>query len=385
MSDRNPSLGAAGTTGRGAEALIRSTLQEADIFVGGHRPWDIRVHKTSFYARVLRQGSLGLGEAYMDGWWDCERLDQFFHRVLAHGVERRTTSLLQRALRLLPGLMFNLQSKRRAYIVGERHYDLGNDLFEAMLDPTMSYSCAYWKHAETLADAQRAKLDLACRKLNLRPGQRLLDIGCGWGGLAAHAARKYGVRVVGLTVSREQQALAQQRCSGLPVEIRLQDYRAIDEHFDRIVSIGMFEHVGYKNYRRYMQVVQRCLSEGGLMLLHTIGSNDTRYGVDPWINRYIFPNGMLPSVAQIGRACEGLLVMEDWHNFGADYDRTLMAWEANFTAHWPALRARYGERFRRMWTYYLLSCAGAFRARDIQLWQIALSPRGVPGGYHAPR
>ncbi|HXH03872.1 MAG TPA: cyclopropane fatty acyl phospholipid synthase [Candidatus Competibacteraceae bacterium] len=385
MPHSNPPLTAQSTLLRGPESFIRGLLEEAGIAVNGHQPWDIQVHNPDFYARVLRHGSLGLGESYMDGWWDCERLDELFYRVLRHGLDRKTLRLGHYLGSLLASVLFNLQSKRRAYIVGERHYDLGNDLFQAMLDPTMSYSCGYWKAARDLVEAQRHKLALICAKLCLQPGQRLLDIGCGWGGLAEYAARHHGVEVVGITISREQQALARERCAGLPVQIRLQDYRELDERFDRIVSVGMFEHVGYKNYRTYMKVVRRCLKDDGLMLLHTIGSNESQRSVDPWIGKYIFPNGMLPSIAQLGRAWEELLVMEDWHNFGADYDKTLMAWYTNFCAAWPNLRARYDERFFRMFRYYLLSCAGAFRARNIQLWQIVLSPRGVSGGYQAPR
>ena len=210
---------------------------------------------------------------------------------------------------------------------------------------------------------------------------RLLDIGCGWGSLMGYAAAHYGVACVGVTVSREQVEWARQRYAGLPVEFRLQDYREVDERFDRIASVGMFEHVGHKNYRVFMSAVLRCLQPDGLFLLHTIGKNTRRGAIDPWVDRDIFPNGELPSVGQIGDALDDLFVVEDLHNFGADYDRTLMAWHANFEAAWPQFSERLGERFRRMWRYYLLSSAGAFRARDIQLWQWVLSPRGVEGGY----
>jgi len=237
----------------------------------------------------------------------------------------------------------------------------------------------------TLDDAQEAKLELICRKLGLQTGMKLLDIGCGWGSLATYAAERYGVEVVGITVSSEQVDMARKLCAGMPVEIRLQDYRDVNEQFDRIVSVGMFEHVGYKNYRTYMQVVRRCLNDEGLMLLHTIGGNRPTRSVDPWIDKYIFPNGMLPSIGQLGRAIEGLFVMEDWHNFSADYDRTLMEWSRNLEANWGRLKNDYDERFHRMWKYYLLLCAGAFRARGNQLWQIVLSPKGVIGGLTSVR
>ena len=280
--------------------------------------------------------------------------------------------------------MFNLQSKKRAWIVGKEHYDLGNDLFSRMLDPFMQYSCAYWKEASTLEEAQQAKLRLISEKLQLEPGMRVLDIGCGWGGLAYFMAKHYGVSVVGVTISAEQQKLARERCQGLDVDIRLQDYRDLNEQFDRIVSVGMFEHVGPKNYDTYFDVVDRNLKPDGIFLLHTIGSKRTDNNVDPWINKYIFPNGCLPSVRQIAVASEPHFVMEDWHNFGADYDTTLMAWHSRFLASWPEIADNYSERFKRMFSYYLNACAGAFRARDIQLWQVMFS-RGVEQGLRVAR
>jgi cyclopropane-fatty-acyl-phospholipid synthase len=186
---------------------------------------------------------------------------------------------------------------------------------------------------------------------------------------------------VGVTISSEQAQWAKNRYRGLPLEFRLQDYREIRGKFDRVVSIGMFEHVGRKNYRTYMEIAANSLEEGGLFLLHTIGKNDRRSTPDPWIDKYIFPNGDLPSCGQIGDAVDGLFVVEDLHNFGSDYDKTLMAWHANFEAAWPEFESALGQRFYRMWRYYLLSCAGAFRARDIQLWQWVLSKNGVHGGY----
>ncbi|WP_075181687.1 cyclopropane fatty acyl phospholipid synthase [Pantoea sp. 1.19] len=364
--------------------IAREMLATAGIEVNGSRPWDIRVSHPDFFKRVLQQGSLGLGESYMDGWWQCERLDMFFHRVLAHRLQEKLPHHLRDTLRVAVTRLTNLQSRKRAWQVGKVHYDLGNDLFTRMLDPYMQYSCGYWKTADALADAQEAKLALICDKLQLQPGMTLLDIGCGWGGLAAFAARHYGVSVTGVTISAEQQKLAQQRCAGLDVTILLQDYRDLQARFDRIVSVGMFEHVGPKNYATYFQVVDSNLAEDGLFLLHTIGANHTDENVDAWINKYIFPNGCLPSVRHIAEASEPHLVLEDWHNFGADYDLTLMAWYQRFLDAWPEIADAYGERFKRMFSYYLNACAGAFRARDIQLWQVVFS-RGVAGGLRVPR
>ena len=363
---------------------VEALLAEADVRIDGSRPWDIQVHDPRFFRRVLAETSLGLGESYMDGWWDCERLDEMICRVLRAGLLNRVRSWRDIVAHLQAKLL-NLQDARRAFHVGERHYDIGDDLYRAMLDRCMIYSCAYWKNAETLESAQEAKLDLIFRKLQLQPGMRVIDIGCGWGGAARYAAERYGVEVYGVTVSRRQAEHARRLCRGLPVTIELKDYREIRGRFDRGFSIGMFEHVGYKNYATYMEVVRRCLPEDGLFVLHTIGGNVYETHGNPWVTRYIFPNSMLPSIQQIGEAIQGRLIMEDWQNFGPDYERTLLAWYDNFERAWPDLAPRYGERFYRMWRFYLLSFAGAFRARHLQLWQIVLSPRGRPRRYDAPR
>ena len=365
--------------------IASEMLQSADIEVNGSRPFDIRVKNPHFFKRVLQEGSLGLGESYMDGWWECDRLDIFFQKVLRAGLENQLPHHIKDTLRVAAARLTNLQSKKRAWIVGKEHYDLGNDLFSLMLDPYMQYSCGYWKDATTLKQAQEAKLKLICEKLQLKPGMTLLDIGCGWGGLAAYAAKHYGVSVEGVTISAEQQKLAQERCKDLDVKILLQDYRDLDSQYDRIVSVGMFEHVGPKNYQTYFNVVARNLKPDGLFLLHTIGANETNMNVDPWINKYIFPNGCLPSIKHIATTSEGKFVMEDWHNIGADYDRPLMAWYERFVQNWPKLEHNYSQRFFRMFSYYLNACAGAFRARDIQLWQVVFSPRGAEGGLRVAR
>ncbi|MBT0720945.1 cyclopropane fatty acyl phospholipid synthase [Tatumella sp. TA1] len=364
--------------------IAQEMLESADIQINGSRPGDIRVVNPQFFKRVLQEGSLGLGESFMDGWWQCDRLDIFFTKVLRHKLDQQLPHHFKDTLRIATARLTNLQSRKRAWIVGKEHYDLGNDLFALMLDPYMQYSCAYWATADTLEAAQEAKLDLICRKLQLKPGMTLLDIGCGWGGLSEYAAKHYQVRVTGVTISAEQQKMAQQRCQGLDVDISLQDYRDLHEKFDRIVSVGMFEHVGPKNYATYFDVAARNLKPDGLFVLHTIGANATNLHVDPWIDKYIFPNGCLPSVKHIAEYSEPHFVMEDWHNIGSDYDRTLMAWYERFLAAWPELSQRYDDRFKRMFTYYLNACAGAFRSRDIQLWQVVFS-RGIDGGIRVAR
>jgi cyclopropane-fatty-acyl-phospholipid synthase len=364
-------------------AHFEKLAETADIRFNGDRPWDIRVHDERLLQRVLARGTLGLGEAYMDGWWDCDQLDELVRRAQSADLIRHLISPTTLA-RVAQAKVMNMQSPRRAFTIGERHYDIGNDLYRRMLDSRMIYSCGYWRNADTLDAAQEAKLFLIANKLELEAGMRVLDIGCGWGGAAQFFAEKLGCEMVGVTVSREQAALARERCAGLPVDIRLQDYRELNEPFDRIYSIGMFEHVGVKNYRTYMDVVRRCLRDpDGLSVLHTIGALRSRSQTDPWIEKYIFPNSMLPSMAQIASAAEGRLVTEDVHNFGPYYDRTLMAWKANIDANWDELSGAYDTRFKRMWDFYLLASAGSFRSRKLQLWQFVMSRDGVPFGYHA--
>lgn len=368
-------------------SVLRELAATAGVRFNGDAPWDIQVFDERVYRMILSRGSLGFGEAYMAGLWDCARLDELFLRLIGINADERLGGWARLRImgETLRQSLLNLQSKSRALAVGKQHYDIGNDLFEAMLDPTMSYSCAYWAEADNLAQAQRDKLDLICRKLELVPGERLLDIGCGWGGLAQFAAIHYGVEVVGLTVSSEQRSLARERCAGLPVRIELMDYRDLTGSYDKVVSVGMFEHVGPKNYPIYFDVVNRVLKPDGLFLLHCIGNSTASPTADPWIDKYIFPNGKLPFVRQLTGALEGRLLIEDWHNIGPDYDWTLMAWWNNFDCAWPRLEHKYGKRFYRMWKYYLLSCAGFFRSRQGRVWQLVLSKRGRAGVYRSVR
>lgn len=370
----------------GYEEAVRSLLESAGVEIGGKQPYDIEVHDEGFYRRILQQGSLGFGESYMDGWWDCPSVDSLISRLLQANVDEAVRHNLHFWWQVTRARLFNLQSSRRAYQVAEAHYNLGNDLFTAMLDRNMCYSCGYWKDADDLDQAQVNKLDLLCRKLDLQPGDHVLDIGCGWGSFAHYAATHYGVKVTGVTVSREQQALAQERCKGLPVDIQLLDYRQLTGSFDKIVSIGMFEHVGHKNYLAYFAVAQRVLKDGGLFALHTIGSDRTTSVTDPWIERYIFPNGDIPALGQMVEACEPYFLVDDVQNFGPDYDTTLLAWRDRFEAAWPELSERYDERFRRMWLYYLSVCAGGFRSGQLQLYQLVLRHRNKQRSrYDAPR
>lgn len=367
------------------QKLAQELLLPAGIIINGKNSWDMRVSNEKTFERVFGEGNLGLGESYMDGWWDCERLDEFFFRAIRCGIDKKIDFKWPFILQTIASAFLNRQAGKRAFEIGKRHYDIGNDLFAPMLGKTMAYSCGYWsspkKEAKNLNEAQTAKFDLICRKLGLEKGMKILDIGCGWGTFIKYAVKHYGVKATGITVSKEQAEMAKEICKGLPIEIKLQDYRNLDEKFDRISSIGMIEHAGHKNYRNYMKIAAKCLKEDGLFLLHTIGGNKTEITADPWIAKYIFPNSHLPSIKQISLAIEDIFIVEDWQNFGSDYDKTLMAWHKNFKKSWPNLEKKYGRRFFRMWEYYLLSCAGMFRARGAQLWQIVLSKNGLIGGW----
>lgn len=354
-----------------SKKIISDILKIADVEINGSRDWDIQVHNDDLYSRVLSGGSLALGEAYMDGWWDSKELDQFFDKVLSAKLEKKIQKKM--VWESLKAKLRNLQSSKRAYIVGEKHYDLGNDLYESFLDDNKQYTCGYWENTDNLHIAQVQKMNLICQKLGLKKGDRLLDIGCGWGTFAKFACENYGVEVVGITISKEQLKYAQNLCKGLPIDIRFQDYRELDEKFDHIISIGMFEAVGPKNYKTYFEVINRCLKDEGLFLLHTIGGNISTSKTNPWIDKYIFPNGVIPSSKQICSSSEKLLIIEDWHNFGPDYYKTLIAWFDNFDNNWNQIEINYNKRFYRMWKYYLLSCAGSFRCRKNQLWQIVFS------------
>ncbi|HEX7342184.1 MAG TPA: cyclopropane fatty acyl phospholipid synthase [Rhodanobacteraceae bacterium] len=366
------------------KARATELLDLAGIRINGNAPTDLKVHDEHLFTRVFAHGSLGMGESYMDGWWDADDLPGCLTKLLGSHLDERLHTLSTVILHLRAKYL-NTQRGRGAFVIGKAHYDTGNDLFARMLGKYMMYSCGYYANVDNLDDAQEAKLDLLCRKLQLQPGQKVLDIGCGWGEALKFAAERYGVSGVGVTVSEEQAKFAREKCQGLPIEIHLQDYREVTDTFDAIYSIGMFEHVGGQNYRTYFEMVRRCLKPGGLSVLHCCGSNATPSQPDPWIEKYIFPNSVIPSASQVTKALENLFVIEDWHNFSADYDRTLMAWIANFDAAWPEISGNYDERFRRMWHFYLACSAAIFRCRRDQLWQITLSPDGVPGGYRVPR
>ncbi len=367
---------------------LEHLLEQAGITINGKAPQDIILNDESIFKDIQKRGSLGLGEAYMAGKWTANDLSEFFNHVIKAKTKGKLNSTFTDKITLLTSRLFNLQSKSRAFQVGQEHYDIGDDIYKAMLDPTLTYTCAYWKNADNLNQAQLDKLDLSARKLKLQPGQRVLDIGCGWGSMTKYLAENHNVEVVGLTISENQAEYAQEQTPHLPVEIRLQDYREIDEQFDRIVSLGMFEHVGPKNYREFFKVVERNLKQEGIFLLHTIGNDNSKNSGEPWINKYIFPNGVIPSQAQIAKAADSLLKLQDVQNFGRDYDKTLTAWNNNFQKAWQEseeLKEKYSRQFKRMWEYYLQSCAGAFRAGSLNLFQNVYSKGDINQVYESER
>lgn len=368
------------------EIFVKDILSLAEVKINGSNPWDIQLKNNNFYRRVLSDGSLGLGESYMDGWWDCEDIPELFFKILRADLEHKVVPL-KLLYRVFKSKILNLQNKVRSARDVGYHYNLGNVLFQNMLDKYMTYSCAYWKGAVTLEEAQINKLKLICDKIYLKPEMTVLDIGCGWGSFMKYAAENYETKCTGITLSKDQVELGSKLCKDLPIEIKLQDYRNVRGNFDRIVSVGMIEHVGKKNYRTFFEIMNKCLKDDGLFLLHTIGTlNPKTANADPWTDKYIFPNGELPTVQRIAKAAEGFFVMEDWHNLGIDYSKTTMAWFDNFNRNWEKIKSNnYDDRFYRMWKYFLQTQSGAFRSRRNHLWQIVFSKYGVLGGYTSIR
>ncbi len=379
--------------------IVTQLLGSADIQINGNRPWDLHVLDERFHKRVLADNSLGLGEAYMEGWWKSQKVDETIYRMLQVRLRQQVKQPIQVVGLWLMAKIANRQNKRRSKEVAEVHYNLNNDLYRHMLGSTMAYTCGYWKNTNSLDQAQINKYDLICRKLDLKPQDEVLELGCGWGGFAKYAAEQYGCHVVAVNISEEQVKYAREHCPD-SVDVKLCDYRDVHAYnptrkqFDKVVSIGMCEHVGVKNYKRWFQIVLEQMKEYSLFLLHTIGSDEYLEYCEPWLDKYIFPNGVLPSPKSLGTAVDGLFILEDWHDFGAYYDNTLMAWHENFEPYWQSSEEVRNaivpypaeqETFYRMWKYYLLSLAGAFRARYVSLWQLVLSKKGVRGVYSAVR
>lgn len=364
------------------QRLVTQLLKRADIEVNGSRDSDIQVHDESFFRRFLKDGRVGLGDSYVEGQWDCNDLSQMFYKLTRSKVvtakDKRNLSFMKTILKakLLPA-----GNIKRSHLIGQKHYDIGNNLYQKMLDPRLVYTCGYFLDETELDKAQEAKLELICKKLKLKPGMSILDIGCGWGSFAKYAAEKYDVSVTGVTISQEQINLGKKLCEGLNVDLKYQDYREVEGQFDRIVSIGMFEHVGKNYYETFFKKANTLLKDDGIFLLHTIGTNESEWS-NEWLTKYIFPGGYLPSLKHVSAASEGSFVLEDFQNFGPSYDKTLNKWFENFNSNWDSIKVDYDEHFYRMWKYYLLSSAGGFRSRFAQLWHFTLTKKGLVGGYH---
>lgn len=369
------------------QQLLRSAaellLSSADIRIDGERPWDIRVRDRRAFIHALCLGSLGFGDGYVAGWWTCDDLEEMAFRLARARLEERVAERLPRALatRLLATLL-NQQTPLGSLQVARRHYDLGNDLFLAFLGARKNYSCGYFDETHDLDVAQTQKLELLCRKLRLAPGERLLDIGGGWGEFARYAAQHHGVRVTSINISDEQLRFAREYCRGLDVELVRCDYRDMAGRFDKVAAIAMFTHVGYRNYRAFFHKVHELLDPDGVFVMEGIWGSVATKTLDAWMEKHIFPRSQLPSAAQTFSASEGLFSVEHLHNFGHAYAKTLRAWKQNLERAWPSLRARYDDAVLRVFQYYFQMCAGYFRARAVHNWQLVYTKRELG---HAPR
>lgn len=368
------------------ERRVRAEFERAGITIGGHAAHDLRVLDPSFFRRIAMNPAYELGQTYVDGLWECDAIDRMMTKLLAAGVGQSFEHGRQFFVRSLVAKAHNLQSRLRAKIVIDRHYDLGDELFAAMLDESMAYTCAIFETPETsLADAQQAKMRVLCNKLELASGETFLDIGCGWGGLLDHAARVNGARVTGITISKNQHATATERVRHHPgASVRLMDYRDLPkqgERYAKVAAVEMIEAVGPKNYETFFRSVHDVMEPGGRFVLQCFISHRSVYVCNEWFDRHIFPNGVSPSLAFLSRASESTFgapsVIED---IGLHYDPTLMAWNDNFEAAYPSLvRYGYDERFRRMWRFYLTSLAGVFRAKHLRCYQIVYEKPGHRG------
>jgi cyclopropane-fatty-acyl-phospholipid synthase len=356
-----------------SQRVIESILEPQDIHINGNRPWDMVVRDERVFRDIVTRGSLGLGNAYTQGWWDSPALDEWMYRVSqspALRSARTLTHIIPNALATASEFLYNTQSLPRSQHVLKKHYELNLPLFANMLDPLMQYSCAHFGNTKTLPEAQVEKLDLIARKLEISERDTLLDIGSGWGGLAKYFSENKGCSVTGINISQKQIQFSEKFAPSQKVSFQNRDYRQIEGIFDKVVSVGMFEHVGPQNYRAFMKSAHKALRPGGLLLIQSITKSTSDKICDPWIKRNIFPNSHIPSLAQVSAAAEDLFVLESVQNIGEHYDKTLMCWHKNFTKNWEKISPSFDSAFQRKWTYYLLTCAGVFRARELGCCQV---------------
>ena len=367
---------------------FKAYMSARGIQVNGPNDWDLQVHDDSWIREIELKGTLAIGDAYVSGLWDCKALDELVCRLFSNMKREMLFPSLQMLTVNLWNRLSNPQAGTRAKKVIDAHYEKYIDVIKYFIGPSLCYSCAWWEHSDNLADAQKAKMDLVCRKLQLAKSDRVLDIGCGYGALANHAAEYYGCHVTGITLSPRQAELATARFPSPLIEFRAMDWQS-DEfmqlgEFDKIMSVGMFEHVGRKNYTIFFKRCSHLLRSHGLFLLHTIGRS-VKASIDLWVDRYIFPGGSLPKLGDLDEVEAQNLILEDLQNIGAHYDMTLCAWQANLDHGQATGELDLDEKDLRFWRYYLLSFAGAFRVRKrLQVWQLLLAKSGVIGGYNRP-
>ncbi len=355
--------------------LVERALRRADVRIDGDRPHDIRVLDPRFYGDVLRRGSLGFGECYVRRWWDADDVEELAFRLIRSGVYSLSSAVpgLPRDLR---DMFANQQTRRLATRVADEHYSMGNDVFFAFLGGVRNYSCGIFDGDADLDAAQTRKLAKISSLLDLRPGERLLDVGGGWGELSRHAAAAHGCEVTHVNLSDEQIRHASALCTDLSVRVEKRDWRDVEGRFDKIAVIAMLTHVGPKNYRRFMQRMHDRLEPGGLMLIETVGTRHAAVRCEAWLDKYIFPGGVVPTRRQILGAADGLFDETRFESSGEHYVQTLRCWQENFERNWTDLSSRYDEERRRIFNYFFQSIGGAFRAGYVDHWHILLRRTG---------
>mmetsp|Transcript_37565 Transcript_37565/g.87936 ORF Transcript_37565/g.87936 Transcript_37565/m.87936 type:complete len:496 (+) Transcript_37565:76-1563(+) len=375
-----------------AEAVVRTIVDKGGIPVSVFD--HVKITDDSAWWDIIIRGNLGIAEAWMHGKAEVEPLPMFIKLLNGTSIGTRRTQgsdFLSTFVNVIAAPLgmaaqtINQQTRKLSKRVAEVHYDAGNDLYEKMLGPSMSYTCAYWKDANNLDEAQTAKFNLIFRKLQLPPSEhmKVADLGMGWGTLASYVHRESqgSAEVIGVSLSKEQVSWAQANLQKPGLRFIWQDYREICEDpaqmgtFDRVYSVGMLEHVGYKNHAGFFKCIKALLKPDGLAVVHSIGEPDFVPVSDAFLDKYIFPGAVIPTLSSLTANFEKDFILEDFHNFGHDYAKTLAAWSVNAEEFFRENPTAYSEEFKRMWRYYLQMCEALFELRINQLWQFVLSPR----------
>lgn len=363
-----------------AGPAITVKVQDKEFVIGQGTPQTtVTFHNSKLLKKLALSPSLTFGEGYMDG--DIE-IEGSIMDILQGFYLSSKALHAHPHLRHLTGFLKNRQeriNKKEAIANAQHHYDIGNDFYKLWLDKTLAYTCAYFTHQDdSLEQAQRQKFELICRKIRLQEGHSLMDIGCGWGGFIFHAVEKYNVTATGVVAAKEQgeyiRREAKRRGIEDKVNVIIDDWRQATGTYDRVVSIGVMEHVGEAQYPEYFGMYKKLLKEDGIAFLHTIGRMESQTD-DPWIRKYIFPGGHLPTLASLSdHAAQQRFVITDVENLWQHYAKTLAFWKENFEEHVPEITEMFDERFIRMWRLYLLGSEAGFRWGGIHLWQIVLIP-----------